>query len=265
LQRIAPDEWDVPPAVAARSQRERRSTGWAIGLGAALLLVGITAPAAIWQQSRHGSPVDQDQVAMVNPAPASPQQWASLPTETQAAPAPAAAPAADGRNTATPDALSAPQLSEDQATLDAVVDGGELDRAPVVAPQAPSTAETDQPTSAALVAKPFVPDPALAATTSTSVLRPPTVGAASVSVNGASGTQTAALGDQPRLMALLKPKAPAVKSDAPAGTAQKQFARKPKPFFQQSPDQMFQTLIDTLANGQPSNEAAKPVPPSTRR
>ena len=58
-----PDEWNVPPVVAARASRERRGTGWAIGLGSLLLIAGITAPAAIWQ----GAPAVQDQVALVTP------------------------------------------------------------------------------------------------------------------------------------------------------------------------------------------------------
>ena len=63
---IEPEEWDVPPVVAARASRERRGTGWAIGLGSLLLIAGITAPAAIWQQGRQV----QDQVALVTSAPA---------------------------------------------------------------------------------------------------------------------------------------------------------------------------------------------------
>jgi hypothetical protein len=72
---IEPEDRIVPStAVAARARRQRRGTGWAIGLGALLLIVGITAPAAIWQ-GRQADPGDQDQVAAL--APPSTSQAAS--------------------------------------------------------------------------------------------------------------------------------------------------------------------------------------------
>src|SRR6185436_20841646 len=79
---IEPEEWDMPPVVAAKASRARRGTGWAIGLGSVLLIIGITAPAAIWQQGRQV----QDQVALMNPAPLQTQTPAPTATTTAQGP-----------------------------------------------------------------------------------------------------------------------------------------------------------------------------------
>jgi hypothetical protein len=109
---IKREEWDIPPMVAARNSRAHGGTGWAIGLGALLLLIGITAPAAIWQQGRQAS--DQD-LAMLNAtppakpareatggAPAQPSAEATQATLPEApqpeAPPPPAAPAVQAAN-----------------------------------------------------------------------------------------------------------------------------------------------------------------------
>jgi len=65
-------------------------------------------------------------------------------------------------------------------------------------------------------------------------------------------------------MVQLKP-AKTVAAAKPVASKPRPATRKPKPFFQQSPDQMFQTLIDTLGEGKPVNPATKPASPSNRR
>jgi hypothetical protein len=282
--RIEPEEWDVPPAVAARANRARGGTGWAIGLGSVLLIAGITAPAAIWQQGRQA----QDQVALVNPAP--PQQQAPAATaETPQIPAHATLPEAPQPATAPPFAApepnapavvgteelkaSAPQPEAEQAainpqpatTLGPVGDGGNVMEAPVMAPPPPSVSLASQAGAAgaspAMVARPFVPEQG-----DGPFLRAPTTGTTTVPVASAP-TQSASVGVKPNLMVVLKPKAAApVAATKPAASKPKPLVvRKPKPFFQQSPEQMFQTLVDTLSEGRPVNPATKPVPPSTRR
>ena len=85
-------------------------------------------------------------------------------------------------------------------------------------------------------------------------LRAPTTGAASVPVAGSDA--------KPRLIGQLKPRSVAAVSRP---VASKPVQRKPKPFFQQSPDQMFETLIETLSEGRPVNPNTKPTSPSNRR
>ena len=102
---IEPEEWDVPPMVAARAGRERRGTGWAIGLGSLLLIAGITAPAAIWQQGRQV----QDQVALVTPAPAT-QQTQATPSSDGHDDGPGARPGADSGNAAGSAAARGPAI-----------------------------------------------------------------------------------------------------------------------------------------------------------
>jgi hypothetical protein len=65
-------------------------------------------------------------------------------------------------------------------------------------------------------------------------------------------------------MVQLKPKAGTTVSTTKP-VASRPVARKPKPFFQQSPEQMFETLIETLGEGKPPNPATKPASPSSRR
>ena len=187
---IEPEEWDIPPVVAARANQARGGTGWAIGLGAVLLIIGITAPAAIWQQGRHA--LDQDQ-AMLNPAPmppakpaseattgtpAQPTVEATLPEAPQPeAPPPSAPPAVQAANPPAPAAqpeVGAP-APEEQTALSAVGDGGEVNEAPITTPPAPildlastpktqptpATGETPETPMFPPVARAFVPDPAL--------------------------------------------------------------------------------------------------------
>jgi hypothetical protein len=166
---VEPEAWDIPtPAVAARPGRQRSGTGWAIGLGALLLIVGITAPAAIWQ-GRQAAPGDQDQVATLAPPPASqavseaapppasqaasrpppdaspapsasapdqPQHVASPPPAGRApAPAPSSVPLAPEPQvgSAAPEKESADRAAN-QAALAPVRAGGELNKAPVSSP-----------------------------------------------------------------------------------------------------------------------------------
>jgi hypothetical protein len=281
---IEPEEWDMPPVVAAKASRARHGTGWAIGLGSVLLIAGITAPAAIWQQGRQV----QDQVALVNPAPVTPQvqtpaliatTTAQVPAQAQAtlpeAPQPEAPPTAPAVTTQESDASAAPTPEAGQVaanppppnpkpatTLGAVGEGGEVNEAPVVAPPSPTvnlaskagSADTGTP----MVARPFVPEQG-----DGPFLQAPTTGAASVPVAGAP-VQSAAVGVKPNLMGQLKPKG-TVAAAKPVASKAQPVARKPKPFFQQSPEQMFDTLIDTLSEGKPLNPATKPAAPSNRR
>jgi hypothetical protein len=281
LPRIEPEAWDVPPAVATRAERRHRGSAWAIALGAALLIVGITAPAAIWQ-GRQGSP--ENQVASVDPAPAQPATPATPPQDAPAVSPPETQPAEQPQDSTVRPQVSvaarepAPAAATDtaaparQAALSPVGDGGEVSEAPVVAPPPPALLEsaTGQPAARApvgqvntspMVARPFVPDP---------VMNPPTAGAASIAVNGATSAAVngaalpasqAAAGPKPQLIGQLKPKV----AGKPASGGQQQIARKPRPFFQQSPEQMFDTLMDALTSGQPVNPANKPSSPSTRK
>lgn len=280
---IEPEEWDVPPAVAARTNRERRSTGWAIGLGSVLLIAGITAPAAIWQQGRQAV----DQVAQVSPQPAAPTSATQVPAQATLpeAPQPEAAPTVSADNgtpavqqetppapaVATPSTAKAegdqaadpkPANRQPATTLSAINEGGDVNAAPVVTPPPPTVnlaSKTDPAGAGApMVARPFVPQGG-----DGPFLRAPTTGAASVPVAGAP-PQSAAVGVKPSLMVQLKP-AKTVAAAKPVTSKPRPATRKPKPFFQQSPDQMFQTLIDTLSEGKPVNPATKPVAPSNRK
>jgi hypothetical protein len=285
---IEPDEWDVPPMVAAHAGGERRGTGWAIGLGSLLLIAGITAPAAIWQQGRQV----QDQVALVSPAPAPQQTQAtsgSPATDTTTAQAPtqpstqatwSAAPQPEAsRSKATAPAVAAQQSSapapvepkpvapesgtadeSPTTTLGAIGNSDDVNEAPVVAPPSPienlKTASTGTP----MVARPFEPEQG-----DGPFLRVPTTGAATVPVTGAP-SQPAAVGVKPNLIGQLKPRAAAVASaSTPVVSKPRTVQRQPKPFFQQSPDQMFETLIETLSEGRPVNPNTKPASPTNRR
>ena len=118
------------------------------------------------------------------------------------------------------------------------------------------TASTGTP----MVARPFEPEQG-----NGPFLRVPTTGAATVPVAGAP-VQSAAVGVKPNLMGQLKPKAAAVASASkPSASKPRTVQRQPKPFFQQSPDQMFETLIETLSEGRPVNPNTKPAAPSNRR
>jgi hypothetical protein len=297
--RIEPEDWPVPPAVAAQNGRARRGAGWAIGLGSVLLIAGITAPAAIWQQGRQA----QDEAALVTPLPqqqqaAAPAVVAPAPTTLPPAtlpeaPEPAAGPTVAAQEPATPAPASqapasqapaepkaeSPQASKPAAeqsvaeqilakpkpatTLSAIGDGEAVNDAPVVAPPSPTVSLASKPvstgTTSPMVARPFIPEKG-----NGHFLRAPTTGATSVPVAGAP-VQAAGVGVKPSLMVKLKPKAAATASSSRVISKPKPVARKPKPFFQQSPDQMFETLVKTLSQGKPVNPNTKPEPPTTRR
>jgi hypothetical protein len=305
------DEWDVPSPISVDRRAERH--GWAIGLGAILLIVGITAPAAIWQHDRQGSPAIQDQIAL-DPALLPPQQKeaqqgaggstpAATPNMASAVPAaPATAPHSEPA-APQPQATSAPQLTDsradapptpvakpeadqaaqaqqqqpEQATLGAMQDGGQLDKVPVSAPRMtpkpeakpqaapvhlasrapmPLATASGQAAASPMVAKPFVPEPG-----SDHFLRAPTTAAATVPIDGGSGAHGASVVVKPTLMAQLKPKPAGAK---PVKGAPQIYSPKPAP-SDQSLDQMFQTLVDTLSEGKPANPATKPLPPSNRK
>jgi hypothetical protein len=302
---IDPDEWpperlgerlgeeDVPPLVAARANRQARAgTGWAISLGTILLIAGITAPAAIWQGQQQ-APGDQDQLVML-PMPTSPSTpetrpapQATLPEAPQPETSPPPAIAAEAPS-APPPAPPAPEVAQpspqEQTTLSAVQSGGELNDAPVLTPPAPvldlaskpkvqfpqapsdvATGEVPFPPAA----RPFVPEQGTTAAAQL-FLRAPAgasgpVNSTAMPAGTQAGTQTASIALKPNLMGQLKPKATSAQAARPAANTPQRIVRKPKPFFQQPPDQMFQTLIDTLSAGQPVNPATKPIPPSTRK
>ncbi len=278
---IEPDEWDVPPVVAARAGRERRGTSWAIGLGSLLLIAGITAPAAIWQQGRQV----QDQVALVTSAPAPQPTPGSPATGATTAQAPTQAPA-QATTQATLPAAPQPEAAQSEApavtaqqssppveskpeaaagappatTLSAIDNSSDVNEAPIVAPPSPTETLETASTGAPMVARPFVPEQG-----DGPFLRAPTTGGATVPVAGAP-VQSAAVGVKPNLMGQLKPKAAAVASASkPVASKPRTVQRQPKPFFQQSPDQMFETLIETLSEGRPVNPNTKPTSPSSRR
>jgi hypothetical protein len=284
---IEPEEWDVPPMIAAQARQERRGTGWAIGLGTLLLIAGITAPAAIWQQGRQV----QDEVALVTPAPAPQQAQTSAPTaETTAQPdlqaptkeapvaeapqpeTPPPAPAIPTQEASTPTApnQAVPRPETEQATarpqpttpLGAINDGGDVSEAPVVAPPPPMASLASKGRSAGtgspMVARPFVPEQ-----DDGPFLRAPTTGTTTVPVVEAPA-QSTGVGAKPNLIGQLKPK-PTMAAAKPAASKPRPVVRKPKPFFQQSPEQMFETLVETLSEGKPANPATKPASPSSRR
>ena len=291
---IDEDAWEVPrPMVAQRNAQSRGGTGWAIGLGTVLLIVGITAPAAIWQ-GRQQAPVDQ--VVALVPAP-EPQARAETPAISDAqiqrqpnAPAPQVAAAPPS----TPSSIQAqlapsppahPEVSEpapeQQTALNAVGNGGEVARAPIIAPPPPEGSAATAPGSKPVdkspasktgaqvaavqapafqpVAHPFIPEPGLVPTPFQSAPG----SAASIPIDGAA---PASIALKPSLIAQLKPKAAIVSAPRPANTAPQRTTRKPSTQNPRNLDQMFQTLIDTLSEGrQPVNPNNKPIPPSTRR
>jgi hypothetical protein len=296
-----------PPAAAATRARPRMAAGWAIGLGTLLLIVGITAPAAIWQgrQARSG---DQDPVATLAPemtgqqrpkpeseapAPGSAEAPQSAPSSTQPAPAtqaeaPAGKPANDAaaaqQMAAAPDkpapedaAEKAAERPTEQAALKPVGDGGELNDAPISSPPAPEEPAPVLHSASKPAAKPaapsepqpnrvahaFVPEAAPKPTP----FRPDTAAVASVPINGASVPIEGSPGAvtlKPSLIGQLKPQI----AQKPADGSPPRAARKVRPQYPPTLDQMFQNLIDTLSSGsstQTTGSASKAIPPSSRR
>ncbi|WP_162917453.1 hypothetical protein [Dongia deserti] len=304
-----PEEWDVLPPIATSAGHERHKTNWAISLGAVLLIIGITAPAALLQDKRQESRTDdvamepiplplQSQTSQSpaedlspekptqsaahatspsgqapgeNPSPEKPTQSASHATlstgeaqdpEVANLPEPVIKPEAGER--------APEQAAEQQAKLGPVRDGGELNDAPISAPPPPqdsaegpmvNLASQQEAGRAAwqgppMVARPFVPDGKPAP-----FLRPPTVGTATVPIDGASAAsqQGAPEGLRPTLIPQLKPKASAPR--AAASSPQRAVQRKPRPFMPPTLEQMFETLADTLnPQGRPPNPTLKPAP-----
>jgi hypothetical protein len=283
---IEPEDRIVPStAVAARARRQRRGTGWAIGLGALLLIVGITAPAAIWQ-GRQANPGDQDQVAALAPPPTSQaaneaapkaafqaQQGANIAPPADAPDQPAVPPPPARQAAAAPTASSSASSSPppepragsaEQAALAPVRESGELNKAPVRSPPPPPAAAPDRAFSP--VAHAFVPE----AVPKPTPFRPepsPIMPVASVPANGGASVpldgSPESVSLKPSLIGQLKPRAPAAAETA--GAAPQRAAGKPRVAYPPTLDQMFQTLIDTLSSGQPVNSDSKPIPPSTRR
>ncbi len=163
----APDPLRATAPAAMPFLAERRGTGWAIGLGAVLLLIGLTAPAAILQQGRQAMPNDPDQLA-VSPAPL-PEQPHQLTAEAPEPSVPEDAQPTEGEMQARgepslpatsdvqpPEAQATESLAPvlkpgsegadpeqrpgptQQATLAPPRDGGAVNDAPILAPPPPS-------------------------------------------------------------------------------------------------------------------------------
>lgn len=218
--RIEIAEWDMPLPVSRTHAPPPRRTGagWAIGLGALLLILGVTSPAAVWQQWRDAMLAALDRAVSLDPV---------------ALPAPAGDSGARQGEAADNKGEIAP--SPDLTT---VPEGGELAAAPVSKPPPRGPAEEKSPPHA-LVTHPFRPEQAASLLQGQPVAAPPsapkpyTAPAANVAVS------------------------------APPKAALKPATRNNE---LQSPGGLFETLLDTLAAGQPADSpSSKPIHPSNRR
>lgn len=324
------------PARPVRPARAKGRGGWAIGLGAVLLIAGVTFPAAIWQHFRGTAPERLDQALLdTAPAPAATADSRNgAGTESPATPAVPTAPVMQAQNPPPP-VLPKPQQPQSQSPSDPAVaaqrpqtkapadsapaqqaaatpapptnppatalgevqDGGELAEAPIVAAPAPTGGNTDATTTASVAnqprplqpqfarqfptaPRPFEPDhnapkpfqPSIASAApleGASVQVPPLTGEAAP-VDGAS----AQVSLKPSLVPVLKPDpeasqtavvVPEATSTAPQpGTRSRQpinWTTNPP----QSPDQLFNLLIETLASGRPAAPVRGPGEPSNRR
>jgi len=290
---IEPDAWEAsPPAIAAQRREAGGGTGWAIGLGALLLIAGLTAPAAIWQ-GRERPQTDQmvaDQVVALVPAPEpsptpaaavqpkAPDAPASAPQQAAAepiAPSPPPAILPTAGNTAPTD--TAVEQSEETA-LSAVRTGGEIAVAPIIKPPAPQAESAPAPkpagqvaTAAPLapakngqepafqpVAHPFIPEGGR-----TPVPFQPDAGAGTFPIGG---NAAASVGLKPALIPQLKPQQAAAVPTAKTATSAPKPGQKSKPANPRNLDEMFNKLIETLSEGrQPVNPNNVPIPPSTRK
>lgn len=300
---IAPAEWEVRPSIAdARVTRPPRSgTGWAIGLGSLLLIAGVTAPAAIWQHGRTVAPPSLDQAVALNPMPmpapqptprnaqpanatqtasqpASPQPAAAQPAvRPPAAPQPAAPtdhaqnqPAPQSQPTANANTADTPQSApQQQASLGAVANGGEVADAPISVPPPPEAIPPELAPAAASDA------PAAPPATDATPLYPPTPRPFQPEFTATPFHPTAMDGmasvtTKPTVAGRLKPaQSASIAVPNAASSAPRRLVAKPaKPVTmkrQPTLDQMFDDLIQSLSGGQPVNPANKPAPPSERR
>jgi hypothetical protein len=180
--------------------------------------------------------------------------------------------------------------------LNAIKNRGELNPAPVVAPPAPKipAAVAPSPTLGEIVdrtlaSRPAAPDPmvphpfvpqgapratpfqpagqpagaafgAAAGAAAVADISTPVESAPAESTPVTSGPAIIAL--KPSLSGQLKPSQTA---DSAAKPVRQTVTRKPRPYYPQSLDQMFQNLVDTLGQGNPANPATKPLPPGNRR
>jgi hypothetical protein len=172
-QRSEPEAWEVMPPVPMSAQGGRHKTTWAIGLGAVLLLIGLTAPAAFLRHTGEQTP---SVTGAITPAPEESAQGpaaetARPPAQATNAAVPATAPSQRPKQAAEvpaaqpPRAATEPQVAdvpqptikpdtsdaapeqdapatpdtapEQQAALGAVQDGGVLEEAPIAAPPSP--------------------------------------------------------------------------------------------------------------------------------
>lgn len=283
---IEPDAWEaLPSAIPAPRREAGGGTGWAIGLGALLLVAGLTAPAAIWQGRERPQ---TDQVVALVPAP-EPSPTPAVTAQPKAPDAPASAPqqAAAEPVAPSPPPTIAPTAGStvpsdatveqsEQTALSTVRAGGELAAAPIIkppAPQAGSAAPAPKPVikAAALpqapvqnaqafqpVAHPFIPEGA-----PTPAPFQPDAGSATIPIGG---NAAASIGLKPALMPLLKPQEAAAVPVAKTATSKPKLVQKSKPANPRNLDEMFNTLIETLSEGrQPVNPNNVPIPPSTRK
>jgi hypothetical protein len=295
---IEPAEWEVRPSSAsARARRHARGgTGWAIGLGSLLLIAGVTAPAAIWQQGRTLAPPSLDQAVALNPAPtpapqtaqpavtaepANPQPVAPQPAAPQPAAAqPASPPIDQAQNppapqpTATASTADAPQpapqqQTSQQASLGTVANGGEVADAPISVPPPPAAIQPELAPPAPSDASAVLPE------TGVTPLYPPAPRPfqpqfAATPFHPTTMDGIASVATKPTVTGRLKPTQSAsiaVPNAAPSAP-QRLVAKPVKPVTKkrQPPlDQMFNDLIQSLSGGQPVNPANKPASPSQRR
>jgi hypothetical protein len=302
---IEPAEWEVRPSGAsARARRQARGgTGWAIGLGSLLLIAGVTAPAAIWQQGRTVAPPSLDQAVALNPAPMPPPQTtpqnAQPAIDAQAAspqpanpepanPPPAAAPTAAAQPDSSPtdqaqnhpapqpqpaataNTADAPQPApQQQASLGTVANGGEVADAPISVPPPPQAIQPELAPPAASDASAALP------ATGDTPLSPPTPRPfqpefAATPFHPTTMDGMASVATKPTVTGRLKPtqSASIAVPNAAPGTPQRVVAKPVKPVTkkrQPTLDQMFNDLLQSLSGGQPVNPANKPASPSQRR
>ncbi len=318
MTRLERAERNVPPSmpVAPMPSRQRSGHGWAIGLGAVLLLVGVTSPAAIWQHWQMTARARLDQAVMVNqaatpdtnaqttaeatppapPPPAQPTAEATPPAPPPPAqltaeatppappsPAQPTAQAPDPTSDAAPNAPDAPAPQQQasagtpepmQQVLAAIGEGGDVSEAPISAPPQPDgeatttagapSATTMFPSTPRPFRQPFQRDQAQGPfQQAPRPFQPPQA--------TPYHSLPAPLVLKPNLSARLKPEQeasveippPAVASNTSQSVSRPVTRRSATP---QSLDQMFNMLINELADGRPTERERQPdAEPSNRR